>query len=337
MDYKSFTLKVQEEIGRYLPEPYQDVEASVHQVQKNNGIEYTALLLHRPGEVISPQIYLEDPFEQYQDGIPMEEILERMAESYLQSKDIEMPNVAELISDFDKAQGLLHLQLINKAYNSEKMQETPHRDLENTDLTAVLRIQMSLAQEEEASILVTDNILSNWNKTMDELYPAALENTMQKYPARIDSLMNIAMGMYTGFCSGDEIGNYKVQPYEQYVLSNCTGLNGATVLLYPDILEQLAQGANKNLFILPSSKHEIILMQDTGELNAKELQAMVMSVNRNDVPLEDWLSDEVYYYDREEHCLSTATHREETEELKNRLTETGDMELVEEERGMEER
>ena len=72
-------------------------------------------------------------------------------------------------------------------------------------------------------------------------------------------------------------------------------------------------------------------------MNAKELQAMVMSVNRNDVPLEDWLSDEVYYYDREEHCLSTATHREETEELKNRLTETGDMELVEEERGMEER
>lgn len=43
MDYKSFTLQVQEEIGRYLPEPYQDVEASVHQVQKNNGIEYTAL------------------------------------------------------------------------------------------------------------------------------------------------------------------------------------------------------------------------------------------------------------------------------------------------------
>lgn len=123
-----------------------------------------------------------------------------LAVSYLQSKDIEMSNVTELISDFDKVQGLLHLQLINKTYYSEKIKETSHRDLENTDLMAGLRIQMPLEQGEETSILVTDKILSNWNKTMDELYPAALENTMEKYPVRIDSLMNIAMGMHTGIC-----------------------------------------------------------------------------------------------------------------------------------------
>lgn len=63
MDYNSFTLKAQEEIRHYLLEPYQDVEVSVHQVKKNNGIEYMALLLHRLGEVISPQIYLEGFFE----------------------------------------------------------------------------------------------------------------------------------------------------------------------------------------------------------------------------------------------------------------------------------
>lgn len=336
MDYKSFTLKVQEEIKRYLPEPYQDVEASVHQVKKNNGIEHMALLLHRPEETISPQISLEGPFEQYQDGMALEEILEGLANSYLQSQDIEMPNVKELISDFDKAQGLLHLQLINKTYNSEMLQDTPHRDLENTDLTAILRIRMPLVQE-DAVILVTNKMLSDWNKTMDELYPSVLENTMAKNPARIDSMMNIAMRMCTGIYSGAEIENYKMQPYEQYVLSNSAGLNGATVLLYPHILEQLAQGANTNLFILPCSKHEIILMQDTGELDAKELQAVVMSVNREEVLPEEWLSDEVYYYDREEHCLSTATRREETEELKDRLAEAEDVELVQEEQRMEER
>lgn len=334
MDYNHFVSEVQRQIGRYLPEAYQDAEASVQQV-KDNGIGHMALMLHRPEEAISPQIYLDDAFEQYQDGMAMEEILEELAGRYLQGRTVELQEAAELASDFDKAQEFLHLQLINKEYNREILQDAPHRNLENTDLTAVLRIQKPMGEEGEAVILVTNQMLSHWNKTMDELYPAALENTMAKKPARIDSLMNIALGMFSDPCPGNEVENYKMEPYERYVLGNPTGLNGATVLLYPGILEQLAQGVDKNLFILPSSKHEVILMQDTGEVNAKELQAMVMSVNRMDVPQEDWLSDEVYYYDREEHCLSMATHREETEELRNRLTEAGDVELTQEEHELE--
>lgn len=326
MNYDSFVLEVQRQIVGHLPEQYQDVEVFANKVKKNNDTELTALVLHKPGETISPQLYLEQSFEEYKNGMTLNEIVGQLADSYLQSRNFEIPDVTELVFDFEKVQGLLRLQLINKEYNGEKLQDIPCKDLENTDLTAVLRIHLPVEQPGETTILVTDAMLSQWDKAMDELYPIALQNTMVANPARINSMRQVIMEMYTREYGEKEVGNFKIEPYEQYVLKNSAGINGATVLLYPDILEQLAQGANANLFILPSSVHEIILMQDTGQLDAKELQAMVMTVNETGVLPEERLSDEVYYYDKDEHCLSMATSREATAEMKNRLMQTGSIE-----------
>ena len=326
MDYNHFIEQIQKLILMYLPEQYQDVEISVHNVTKNNNTELTALLIHRQGEAVSPQIYLEPFFSQYQQGKEIEEIAKELAVSYLQNQDFEIPNVIELISDFEKVQALLRLQLINKEYNNDKMSDTPHRDVENTDLTAVLRIHLPTQENGETTILVSDEMLSGWGKSMDAVYPLALQNTVKTNPARIDSMFHIAMTSLDR-SMGYEVENYHMEPYDQYVLRNASGMNGATVLLYPNVLDQLAQEANANLFILPSSIHECILMQDTGELDAKELQAMVMSVNQSEVSPEERLSDEVYYYDKDEHSLSMATNREETQELKEKLSQADDINM----------
>ncbi|MCH1948140.1 DUF5688 family protein [Enterocloster sp. OA13] len=326
MDYNHFIEQIQKLILKYLPEQYQDVEMSVHNVTKNNNTELTALLIHRQGETVSPQVYLEPFFSQYQQGKEIEKIAKELAASYLQNQDFEIPNVIELVSDFEKVQALLRLQIVNKEYNNDKMSDTPHRDVENTDLTAVLRIHLPTQENGETTILISDEMLSGWGKSMDAVYPLALQNTMKTNPARIDSMLHIAMTSLNR-SMGYEVKNYHMEPYDQYVLCNASGMNGATVLLYPNVLDQLAQEANANLFILPSSIHECILMQDTGELDAKELQAMVMSVNQSEVPPEERLSDAVYYYDKDEHSLSMATNREETKELKEKLSQAGDINM----------
>ena len=171
---------------------------------------------------------------------------------------------------------------------------------------------------------MSDALYSYWNKSMEELYPLALHNTMEANPAKISSMLEFVKNMFSDNCIGEDIKNFQMEPYEQYVLSNSTSVGGATVLLYPEVMEHLAQGAGANFFILPSSIHESILILDTGEMDAKELQAMVMSVNQTNVSPEERLSDEVYYYDREEHCLSMATGREATQELKEQLRQAGD-------------
>ena len=48
-------------------------------------------------------------------------------------------------------------------------------------------------------------------------------------------------------------------PAPFYVLSNRSGINGAACILYEDVLKNFADGVEKNLIILPSSIHEVLL------------------------------------------------------------------------------
>ncbi len=53
-----------------------------------------------------------------------------------------------------------------------------------------------------------------------------------------------------------------------------------------------------DLFILPSSIHEVLLLPDTGNEDSGELKKMVSEVNRSYVAAEEVLSDTLYRYDR---------------------------------------
>ena len=84
------------------------------------------------------------------------------------------------------------------------------------------------------------------------------------------------------------------------VLSNEYNINGASVLLYPDLIHNLAQKYRKNLYILPSSIHELILIPDNEGNSLSVLSEIVRDINCRHVQREEILSDTAYYYDRSE-------------------------------------
>ena len=83
------------------------------------------------------------------------------------------------------------------------------------------------------------------------------------------------------------------------IVTNTNHMYGANALFYEGVLEHLANRKASDLFILPSSVHELILLKDDGNLNASELQRMVIEVNKSIVDKEEILSDHVYKYSRE--------------------------------------
>ena len=83
-----------------------------------------------------------------------------------------------------------------------------------------------------------------------------------------------------------------------YVLSNTSGLHGACVMLYPNVLKKLADRLDRDLVILPSSIHEVLLLPYDENVVFDELADMVAAINHSDVPVEDRLSDHVYFYSR---------------------------------------
>ena len=89
-----------------------------------------------------------------------------------------------------------------------------------------------------------------------------------------------------------------LQEAQMKVLSNTRRIEGAVCILYPGVLESLAREEGHDLYILPSSIHEVILLPDTGAPSAEELKRMVREVNDTQVAPEEVLSYSLYRYRR---------------------------------------
>ena len=100
-------------------------------------------------------------------------------------------------------------------------------------------------------------------------------------------------------------GSYDgLSPLPMYVLTNQSHLNGASALLYKDILRDFAHSLEENFYILPSSIHEVILVPANGIMSKNSLELMVKDVNQKEVSPMERLSDHVYFYDRFTHKIT---------------------------------
>ena len=92
-------------------------------------------------------------------------------------------------------------------------------------------------------------------------------------------------------------------PPEQtlWIISNNRGIDGAVSLLYENELHELAENLESDLYILPSSVHEVLAVS-TELTEPEELAQMVAEVNMQKVALEERLSNQVYHYDKPFKC-----------------------------------
>ena len=97
-----------------------------------------------------------------------------------------------------------------------------------------------------------------------------------------------------------------------YVLSNINGLYGAGCIIYQDVLKNFADTLDRDLIILPSSIHEVLITPDLSGTSYEDLSYMVTSINRQEVPMEDQLSNQVYLYTRADDQLRIVSHAAKT-------------------------
>ena len=80
-----------------------------------------------------------------------------------------------------------------------------------------------------------------------------------------------------------------------YVLTSRYGYLGAAAMLYENVLKRFAESLDSDLYILPSSVHEVILLPIWGQ-EKEILQNMVGEINEKEVQKKDILSNTVYRY-----------------------------------------
>ena len=82
-----------------------------------------------------------------------------------------------------------------------------------------------------------------------------------------------------------------------YVVTNQRGTFGATMILFPDILKVISEFYGDDLYILPSSIHEILVLPKCSD-NVEKLKITVREVNELCVEQKELLSNQVYLYQR---------------------------------------
>lgn len=93
-----------------------------------------------------------------------------------------------------------------------------------------------------------------------------------------------------------------------YTLTTKIRVNGAALILLPDVLERIGEKAGMDYFLIPSSIHELLIAKDDGLVTAKALKEIVYDGNRTGtiVKKEDVLSDNIYHYSCAEKSLKIA-------------------------------
>ena len=198
-------------------------------------------------------------------------------------------NVTDNISDFNKIKHLIKVRLINKDRNVKLLEQIPY--IPFLDMAIIATIEMDRGEGAIAAIKINNELLKTWNFTLSEIMPIANRNTFKGYDFK--SMAEIISEML-----GEPKEEYESK-VPMYVLSNKSGINGATEICNYQTMKELAERFNSDLIVLPSSIHETIIIPKTDEMELNTLTEMVNEVNTNSVDAEEVLSDHAYIFNRE--------------------------------------
>lgn len=292
MNYQEFLSEVRVQLAARV-EP--DAVLQVKPMPRNNGTSYDGLVIMNPGRNISPTIYLTPYYHRYLDGVELEEIYADILCTYrknLPENDFDTSR----FTDFENVRPNLVMRLVNYERNEEMLKGVPYYRFQ--DLAVTFYCLLYADEMNQASILVHNEHLEMWAVTADELYTAAMENSVRLLPPCVTPIREIleqlnAVGL-SDLCENE---------VPILVASNQYRTNGASVILYEGLLAEVAARLDADLLILPSSVHEVLLLPVSDDSELEAAGHMVREVNETQLADEEVLADHAYYYDRADQLI----------------------------------
>ena len=285
MNFEEFKAWVKENITSKDWKETSQVEISV--VKKNNGVSKAGLSIREDEHDVSPLLYLDGYYIHYQNGELLENIIRNIRADYdkkVQMAAVKIPNLQE----FENIRGRVIYRLVNYEKNKEILEDCPHIRL--YDLAVTFRWVARIDDVGVSTSLITNKQVKEWGVSVNDLVLAARQNTPRLFPAQIIDMEEMLAGMVSFILYPSTI--------PMYILTNKQELNGASALLYGDILKDFANKKGADMYILPSSIHEVIMVPADRINDPTKLLSIVHDANSTVVSIGDVLSDSVYYYDR---------------------------------------
>lgn len=313
LNYEEFKERIKDDIKDYMDEKYKDCEVVIRKVNKTNREVDGLNMLDIPGlKNATPTLYVNDLYEKYEKTGDYEEVARMAAETMEYGIKSFNSQIKEECLDTSKLKDKVFFSLINAEQNRELLNTVPHREFE--DLAIVYRWNIGAASDGVYTNLVNNDLAEKEGLTENDLYNAASKNTKELLPVLVKNMNEVIGEMIFGESGIDEEMQKEFSEVMQetpdencmYVITNESKLFGAASMLYEEPIHELAEQVGGDLYILPSSVHEVIAVPaDFG--SPDELAEMVYEINMDQVDINDRLSNQVYCYDKDLRTLRLAT------------------------------
>lgn len=305
LDFKEFTNEVvkalEEKTGKTIV---------TKNVVKNNGEERMGVALESKNGA-TPVVYIKEFYEDYKGGMALNEVLNDVCETFKQGveqSELVYTTMDKLKNvDYVKANVLAKIvSLKDNPYLTDKVY-TADDDL---GIAYIYYIDVDAGSVGRGSCVFSNEMFENLDISKDELHKVAIENT-EKYDEVILLSMKDVVARMIGANDSDtnllKDKNQNVEDEKMFILTNRNKTNGAITMLYKDVIRDVADRLNRDIFIIPSSIHEVIVVPKKDELNDRDrLTSMLRDVNSNSIEDNEVLSNDLFEYTRADDVLKVA-------------------------------
>lgn len=314
ISYEEFVYEFVAELQLKLS-PY-DMQVSIVNKMRNNGILEKSIKVDIPGTNVSPSISTLPLYEHCCDCDDMPAVVRSLAEKIITERDRQIDTMSVLSKD--NILNSTYLMVVNTASNKALLADTPHFLIAEGELAAIPRLSINVGGK-KGSIIIKNGMLPVLQMTGDEILQVAKINTSGQNLFEINSLLSETMQAMTdnGEDIADDFSEFftEITP-KAFVVNNKDKKLGACCLVCPEVIGTAIEKMGFDCYILPSSIHEVILVEKKGNADEiEELRDMVKQVNRQSIPAAEILSDKVFVYNQKTKKIEIARTEQELQSM----------------------
>lgn len=242
-------------------------------------------------------LYIGELYEEYQQGLGMEILIGNVMKRLNSLFRSDILTRVKLLNDYEKIKKDLFIRLVNMNKYEVDLKDSVYQTI--GDIALVLYVQMGEIEGYTTSMKVKEHMLESWKIERDKVLEAALLNTYFISPPRIYCWEKM---LFNPRYEGENFMNILTDyPIRKDAVGNCLSTvkrtNGAVAVFLPGVAERLACLMNGSFYMVFTSIHEVMI-HNVEAVDPENLRHVLADTVRDTTPEEDFLTLNIYQYDK---------------------------------------